>query len=383
MSNDSVSVTSSQSWLGRIGGAIAGVLFGIILFLAAFPVLIWNEGRAIKRAKTLEFGMKAVVSVPDSPIDPANDGKLVHVSGDTAASGPVTDSTFDVSAQAIKLRRNVEMYQWTEEKKSETQKKLGGGEETVTTYSYQKKWSSEFIPSNEFHKEQGHENPGEMPVSTETFTADDVTVGDYSLPENLTDLIGDYQSYPVKTKPDLDEPIQIANGGYYIGKNPKEPAIGDLRINFEVAKPGPVSIVAAQNGKTFEEYTVKGLGTIELLQDGTVSAQSMFQSEQQANTFITWLLRLGGFFLMFIGIALITKPISVFADVIPFLGNLAEFGLGLMALFIAVPLSLTTIALAWLAYRPLIGVPLLLLAIGSIVLGIKALRKKKTAPAAA
>ena len=379
MSNDSVSVTSSQSWLGRIGGAIVGVLFGIILFLLAFPLLIWNEGRAIKRAKTLEFGSRSVISVPASPIDSANNGKLVHITGETAAAGPAEDPIFGVSAPVIKLLRNVEMYQWKEDQKSETQKKLGGGEETVTTYSYQKTWSSSLIDSGEFHKEDGHQNPGEMPVSTETFIADDVTVGDYSLPDSLTDLIGNYQAFPVKNKPDLDEPIQVVNGGYFIGKNPKEPVIGDLRINFEVAKPGPVSIVAAQNGRTFEEYEVKGLGSIELLEDGTHNADSMFATAQQTNTVITWLLRLGGFFLMFIGIALITKPISVFADVIPFLGNIAEFGLGLMGLLIAVPLSLTTIALAWLAYRPLIGVPLLLLAIGSLVLGIKALRKKKAA----
>ena len=32
------------------------------------------------------------------------------------------------------------MYQWVEDSKSETQKTLGGGEETVTTYTYKKEW---------------------------------------------------------------------------------------------------------------------------------------------------------------------------------------------------------------------------------------------------
>jgi hypothetical protein len=44
---------------------------------------------------------------------------------------------------------------------------------------------------------------------------------------------------------------------------------------------------------------------------------------------------------------------------------------------ISAPLSLITIALAWLAYRPLIGLPLLLVALALIVLGVRALAKKK------
>ena len=40
----------------------------------------------------------------------------------------------------IKLRRNVEMYQWEEHEHSETEKNTGGSTTTKTTYTYTKDW---------------------------------------------------------------------------------------------------------------------------------------------------------------------------------------------------------------------------------------------------
>lgn len=71
---------------------------------------------------------------------------------------------------------------------------------------------------------------------------------------------------------------------------------------------------------------------------------------------------------MFIGLMLITKPISVLADVLPFLGDLVEMGLGLVAGLLTIAGSCLVIGFAWVFYRPLIGVPLLVLALGAIVM---------------
>ena len=42
--------TQTQSWISRLGGSFKNVIFGIILFVVAFPVLFNNEGRAVRRA---------------------------------------------------------------------------------------------------------------------------------------------------------------------------------------------------------------------------------------------------------------------------------------------------------------------------------------------
>lgn len=384
MSNDSVTVTSSQSWFGRIGSAIAGVLIGVGLFIGAFPLLAWNEGRAIKRAKTLDYGAKSVVAVPASPVEASHEGKLVYVTGDTAASGPVVDSQFGLSLSAIKLQRNVEMYQWDEEKKSETKKKLGGGEETVTTYSYSKKWSSSLIDSSDFQKPDGHGNPAKMPVPAKTFSAPNISVGDFKLPPSLIDKIDNFESLPIteenKIPTGFSAPVKVVDQGFYIGKNPEEPVVGDAKVSFESAPAGPVSIIARQTQKTFEPFVVQKLGSIELLQDGTVSAEGMFAAEQQSNVIITWILRVVGFFMMFFGLMLVAKPLAVVAGVIPLLEDLIGAGIGIFALIISLPLTLGTIAVAWLAYRPMIGLPLLFASLVVIFWGIKILRRRGSPP---
>lgn len=92
---------------------------------------------------------------------------------------------------------------------------------------------------------------------------------------------------------------------------------------------------------------------------------------------LTWILRLVGFVMMVIGLMLIANLFSVLASIVPFFGDIVGAGTGILAFLIALPLTLVTIALAWLAYRPLIGIPLLLAAVGSIVFGIMKLIKSR------
>lgn len=385
MAPDSITTTTSKSWTSRIGNAFAGILFGIILFLGSFVLLTWNEGRAIKREKVLKEGAGQVVSLPAPEVVAENNGKLIHFTGTAEAEGPVEDPVFGITADALKLRRTVEMFQWKQSEKSETKEKLGGGEETTTTYTYSKEWSEALIDSSQFHAPEGHQNPQSFPVNSETFVAPGIHVGQFDLPESLINSIDNFSPFPVtaeqaqKAAEYHNEPIKpTTGGGFYIGENPAAPVIGDVRINFAQAPSGPVSVIAAQLGNTLEPFTVRDLGSIELLKTGAFSAAVMFQQEQEANVTLTWILRFVGFLMMLFGLLLITNVLSVIASVVPFLGNIVNAGLGLMMFAIALPLTLVTIALAWLAYRPLIGIPLLVLAGVSIFFaGAKLMKKKK------
>ena len=83
MSDDSFTEVTSKSWFSRLGKAFKGIIAGIILVVIAFPLLFWNEGRAVKRHKTLEEGGGAVISVSVDKVDSANQGRLVHMAGMT------------------------------------------------------------------------------------------------------------------------------------------------------------------------------------------------------------------------------------------------------------------------------------------------------------
>ena len=90
---------------------------------------------------------------------------------------------------------------------------------------------------------------------------------------------------------------------------------------------------------------------------------------------MTWILRGVGFILMAMGIGMMLKPLSVLASVLPILGDIIGAGTGLIAFLLAGAMSFTTIAIAWIFYRPLLGAALLLVA-GGAVYGVMHLIKK-------
>ena len=376
---DSIQVTSSSSWFSRLGKAFTGIVVGIILIIVGIALLFWNEGRAVKTYNTLKEGQGLVIDVASDSVDAANDGKLVHLTADALTDETLVDSDFGVSASAIRLRRDVEMFQWKQTKKSETRKKLGGGEETVTTYSYTKGWSGMLNDTANFHEPAGHENPSEFPYDSMTLDAEQVVVGAFYLSPDLISQLSDFKQLVVR---DIPEGAQWPEGArtdkraIYLGADPAQPQVGDVRINFSAVEQGPVSLVAAQNGDTFAEYQTKAGGTIAMIVSGNVPAQQMFEDAISTNTLITWLVRLGGFILIWIGFGLLFAPLSVLADIVPIFGSLVGAATGLIAFLLALAVALTVIAIAWVVFRPLLGITLLVLAAAAAVFGFRAFGKK-------
>lgn len=357
---DEYTEQSSTGLGSRLLQSIKGVLVGLLLFVAAFPVLWINEGYAVRTARSLTEGAKTVVSIASGRIDPANEGKLVHVTGRATTTGNASDPVFGITVNAVKLHRKVEMYQWKETSTTRKEKKFGGSEVTTTTYKYAPVWSEQPIDSTDFKKPEGHLNPP-IPFSSAEYVANDVTLGAFQLTSSIVGQLTARDPVDVSGAK-LPESIQAkarrAESGFEVG-DPASPQVGDLRISFTQVKDADVSIVARQLGNTFEPYRPKAGGTIELVDMGIQSAENMFASAETANTVRTWIFRAAGLILMIIGLALIFAPLSTVADVVPFVGSLLRLGTGLIAGVIALCLSLLTIALAWIAYRPLVGAGLL------------------------
>ena len=375
---DEYTEVSVESWGSRIGGSLGGIIFGIILMLGAFAILWWNEGRAVKTAKSLKEGSGAVVAITADKIDAANEGKLVHLSGLATTDETISDPVFNVSGKAITLRRSVEMYQWKETRQEKKEKKTGGKEVTTTTYSYSKNWSSTLIDSSMFKRPGGHRNPGAMRYENQTFAASMVTLGAFTLPLNLARNISGTQQIPATDShipADLSSNAQVYDGRIYVGLNPAAPKVGDVRISHEMVKPQTVSIIAKQVGTSFEPYRTSAGNDISMLRMGTHSPESMFEAAISGNALLTWVLRVIGFVIMFIGFKLILGPLVVLADVVPIVGAFVGVGTSIVSFLVAVPLTLITVAIAWVFYRPVLGVILLAAAAASIV-AIKFLPQK-------
>jgi hypothetical protein len=362
MVDDQFTEVTHTSWGGRLRNSIAGVVIGVVLFIGAFPLLFWNEGRAVKRYRTLAEGEGAVVSVSPDRVDPSHEGSLVHMSGTADSGDTLADDLFDVALSALRLQRKVEMYQWKERKQTRRKKKTGGGTRKVTRYSYSKVWSTTLIRSSRFKRRSGHENPTAMPFSSETFDAR-VTVGAFQLSPELVQKIDNWESLEVDVAGPLPEILEgqgeIYGEGFYLGHNAGAPQIGDVRITFAAVFPGTVSLVASQEGGALATYRTRSGGTLGLLQTGEHSAEEMFKTARDHNRLLTWGLRAGGLLLMFIGLILLANPLSTLAGILPLVGGLVAAGTWLVAFILALFLGSLVIGVAWVFYRPLLGLGLM------------------------
>ena len=358
---DEVSEVQRTGWLTRLGRSFGGVLVGFLLIAGSGMLLFWNEGRAIETAQSLTEGAAVVVEVEAAKLDPANDGRLVYVAGPISVASAISDVDFGVRSNGLRLVRKVEMYQWTEEQHTETHRKLGGAEERVTTWRYTRKWADHAVDSSKFHERTGHANPA-MPYQERNLLAAKPRIGAYGLPDSMVTGFGIAQPLPF---PDdraaalerrLRKPVRVVDGVLYIGGDPSKPAVGDLRIAFAEVPTQEASVVARQSPIGLGPYQTHAGGTVELIMPGRVPSADMFKSAQQENETLTWLLRGAGCVLMFFGFCLILGPLGVLGDLIPIIGDVVRAGAGLVGFLFTVVMAPLIIAVAWLWYRPLVAV---------------------------
>ena len=364
-----IEVREHRSWLQRLGDSLKGIVVGLVLFLCAIFLLVWNEGRAVESARALEEGAASVISLASDRREAANEGRLVHVSGPTQSETALVDSDFGLSVRGLKLVRTVEMFQWKEERRSETVKKLGGGEETVTRYVYSREWSERAVESSRFHEAANHRNPPMPAFGSRAIYARDARVGAFGFGQQAVTQISGAEPVAasaetlVRARALLGPQARLDQTRIYVG-DPDFVRIGDLRIGFDMVPHQDVSVIGRQTGGAITPYRARNGQEILLAANGILSADVMFQRSLDENQIITWLLRAVGALVLFISLRLMVAVLSVLADVIPVFGDLVSAGTGLLCLAATFAIAPLVIAIAWLAYRPLTS---------AIVLGVSAL----------
>lgn len=379
---DSFVETTSTGWLSRIGQSLVGVLVGLIGLVLAIICLYWNEGRAVDAATALKEGLGTVVSVAASPVNPAREGKLVHVTGALEAAAPARDQALGVTAPGqLRLRRVVEMYQWTESKHSQTTTELGGSETTRTVYDYRKSWSESPVASDQFRIPAGHGNP-QMPLRSATTAAPGIHLGDFRVGAELVEQLDAFQPLTPDAAGPAAKGFRAGDDGFYRGNDPANPRVGDLRLHFEAVPSQEVSVVAGQVSGTLAPYNASNGYEIDLIAPGVKPAAALFKAAQEDEAILTWIIRGAGFVGVLVCFMLLFQPLAVVVSVLPFLETLVGGGAFLLSLGLAIPVTLITIAVAWVAHRPLLAGALIVGGLAAMFLLSRAGGKKAPAGAA-
>ena len=379
--------TTTTSYGQRLAGSAKGMIGGLLVFIIGTGLLWWNEGRTVRTAKAIGDAASHVESVADvSKVDASLNGKLIHASAFADTKDTLTDDLFGVREQAIKLDRKVEYYQWVEHSQRKKRDKVGGGEETITTYTYEQEWVKKPVNSSNF-KESRYRNANRVlsQVEERKETAQHVTFGAYTLPESLVESISGSEPVEVRMTEEQrftwDERLHMlmpkvntetslvhtSVNTVYLGLSPNSPQVGDVRVTFTKVPPADISLIAQVDGSTFKAYRAKNGQSFSRVQMGTVSADEMIEQARSENNMLTWVLRLVGVLLIVIGLKGMFGLLPMLFKVLPFLGSIVDAGVGLVSWILGLAWSFIIIAIAWLVFRPIIGISLLVLAIAGIV----------------
>ena len=95
---------------------------------------------------------------------------------------------------------------------------------------------------------------------------------------------------------------------------------------------------------------------------GKKTGDEIIEGEKEANNMILWALRIIGIMIVIGGLKGIFGFIETILKVVPFIAGIFGWGIGLVCTVVGLAWSLIVIAIAWLFYRPLLGISLLVLA---------------------
>jgi Transmembrane protein 43 len=356
--------------------------FGLLLLMAAFAMLFWAEGRAVKTARALDEGAGLVVEVNPTSVDSANDGKLVHISGTLTPLDTPTDIAFGTMAKgATLLKRKVEMFQWVEVK--ETVEADGQKTERVR---YDKKWSDKPIDSTKFVAGDFRIN-GPMPFESDSFMLGEGKIEAFRLTgsdlaglgKTSTLVLTEAEAQMFGTKLGSGKPVKILDNAIVHSFSPTSPVIGDLRISYQQVLVDKLSAVGRQQGDRLVPFEASNGNTVFLFEDGILPAAQMFDRAQASNTALTWGLRVLGVVLMFIGSKLIFSILTGIADFIPLLGSIVRAGTTLASIAISLFLASIAVAAGWIFYRPLLAVVVLGVGI-AVAVSVAVVGRRNPAP---
>ncbi|MBQ9230975.1 MAG: TMEM43 family protein [Prevotella sp.] len=370
--------------------------------------------------------------------DASLDGELICGTALATTEDSLSDTQFGIGAKAIALKRKVEYYQWVEHVQETKKDKLGGSEEVTRTYTYSQEWVPSPIQSSQFKDPAyQNKNTVLATVENQDQWAENVSFGAYKLSEGLIHSISSKEAFELAISENLlaqfdkatkaayerfygvQQPVQPvlpaqdlvlsdsakavadslqavndsinkamenaqnkkdfeyvhqAGNVLYYGKVPGSPQVGDVRVTFEKIVPAKVTVMAVVDGDTFKPFKAKNGKRFQTLVMGKKTGDEIIEDAQDANSTWTWILRIVGILLVVSALKQIFGFLSMILKVVPFLSSIMGFGVGIICWVIGVAWSLIVIAIAWIFYRPVLGI--ILLAIAGFLVWVFAFKGK-------
>lgn len=361
---------TTTGWGTRIKNSFSFILLGLILFVVSFAVLFLNEGRS----DISIIASKAVELDPQLPADSTLQGALIVTRGAITSQESFGDE-FLKAGIFVALYRVVEIFSWSQNTSSQSTKNWGGSETVETTYNYVKEWNSSPANSDNFKHPEDHKNPVKKiqdfskRVDTAMLGMYEVDIKNIILP-HLPKIVlnGDNTTLAQGAQLILNEFIYLPSSSENTYENP---GVGDVRIRYLALNSGTtVTVFGKLDGKVIVPYQQKKNKLYQMFLEPRAQAIESMHSEYSS---LTWLLRLIGFVMMWVGLLLIFNLLPTLLDVVPFFGSITSSVIGVITFIIALVLSIVTIFISIVLHN----VYALLIAVALTGFGIYAIIKRR------
>lgn len=347
----------AENFGDKLVKSLGGIVTGIVVFVLSFVVLFNTEGRA-------DYSKVAQTAVNVSEANETKD--FAYATGELTAQGKLGDDLYLVEGDYAALSRSSEVFSWVE--------KIEQDDNDVRYYVYETAWVDEPANSEEFNERRGHENyPKE--VSNLNKVASKGMIGEYEvdLEKVRFPAFEELNLNNEIVKPDPKSKLE----GNYIFKGfgtLQTPEIGDIRIKYSVVPVGDKATVFGRpDGKSLDPHHGEDeKGLYRIFWGTNDDAISVLKNEYKT---AGWTWRAIGFFMMWIGLMMILKPVSVAMEIIPLVGQLGKSALGAVTFLIAIVLTLITTLLSMFLHN-IFGI---IAIVGAIVAGIYFYLMKKQA----
>lgn len=405
--------TTVQEDSSSIASVIFGPLFGCIFFIFSIIMLWKNERGYVITSRRLTDQMKICETLDPYTLSSENQGKLTYCTASTSCDENLQDKEFKevTTFNAVKLIRKVEMHQWKEKRERNDNR---------DSYSYGMVWSEDFINSDEFHQQTGHQNVStNFFIKSEDILAKDVHFGQYFLSDELKKLTKNQTAIVISEKnlteinPKLNSLAKetskitfLQDNFINISKDKFQNNSGDLRISFFEVKCGLTTVVAQLENNSFVNHIIEGaeneavdievcdnsrgwcyncwnwmcnlagsitkpISEILWIFEKTLTKDEVFEEVMRDHQNKRNWLRFLGWFLCCLGIGIFFSPISELLSLIPLIGSLLStlfsWVVLIFALILGTGVSFMTMGIAWFFYRPLISIAVITLSVGLTV----------------
>ncbi len=245
----------------------------IILAIGVFVMTVIFNNNDNKIATELYNNYENVSS---TEVKEENNGKLVATNGEiTLLQEELTDEDFNVSVSSAVLKRKVEVFVWTEEQTTENGQ---------TSYTYRKKWSDELIDSSKFRFQDRYINPKKISYESKTIYNNQVKLGAFTLGENeLKQLSVKTKLTPNVNKKKLPKGFSIVGDYITDAKNIESPEVGNIRISYTYNVDSSLSVLAKQNGTSFDYYKTKNEKQVDVLLSGIKNGEEIIKYFENNN----------------------------------------------------------------------------------------------------